>query len=140
MELSDQVAVVTGSARGIGKTIAMTLSDAGAHLVISDVNEEAGKETVSEITALGRKAVWFAADVSKSEQAAQLIDKAQESHRVTVLDSCIGCEKCTGAFECPALYMDREKNMAVVDQDRCIGCGTCIPVCPVNAIVQEEAP
>jgi 3-oxoacyl-[acyl-carrier protein] reductase len=78
MELSDQVAVVTGSARGIGKTIAMTLSDAGAHLVISDVNEEAGKETVSEITALGRKAVWFAADVSKSEQAAQLIDKAQE--------------------------------------------------------------
>ena len=68
------------------------------------------------------------------------VRKAQKSHRVTVLDSCIGCEKCTGAFECPALCMDREKNMAVVDQDRCIGCGTCIPVCPVNAIVQEEAP
>jgi len=86
MELADQVAVVTGSARGIGKTIAMTLSDAGAHLVISDVNEEAGKETVNEITALGRKAVWFAADVSKSEQAARLIDKAQEVYgRIDVL-------------------------------------------------------
>lgn len=68
------------------------------------------------------------------------VRKAQESHRVTILDKCIGCEKCTGAFECPALFMDREKKVAVVDQDRCIGCGTCIPVCPVNAIVREETP
>ena len=79
MELSDQVAIVTGSARGIGKTIAITLSEAGAHLVISDVNEEAGLKTVNEITGQGRKAVWVAADVSKSDQALHLIDKAQET-------------------------------------------------------------
>ncbi|MCW9050561.1 MAG: indolepyruvate ferredoxin oxidoreductase subunit alpha [Deltaproteobacteria bacterium] len=68
------------------------------------------------------------------------VRKTQDSHLVTILDSCIGCEKCTGAFECPALYMDRENHVAVVDQDRCIGCGTCIPVCPVNAIVRETKP
>jgi len=86
MELSDQVAVVTGSARGIGKTIAMTLAGEGAHLVISDVNEEAGKETVKEIIALGRKAIWVAADVSKYSEAAQLIDKTQETFgRIDIL-------------------------------------------------------
>lgn len=66
------------------------------------------------------------------------VRKSQPSNMVTILDTCIGCEKCTGAFECPALTMDRENNVAVVDQDRCIGCGTCIPVCPVNAIVEEK--
>ncbi len=66
------------------------------------------------------------------------VRKAQPSNLVTILDNCIGCEKCTGAFECPALSMDRENNVAVVDQDRCIGCGTCIQVCPVNAIVEEN--
>lgn len=66
------------------------------------------------------------------------VRKSQPSNKVTILDHCIGCEQCTGAFECPALSMDREKNVAVVDQDRCIGCGTCIPVCPVDAIVPEQ--
>ena len=46
--------------------------------------------------------------------------------------------KCTNAFECPALIFDEENKAALVDQDRCIGCGTCIPVCPVAAIVKEE--
>jgi indolepyruvate ferredoxin oxidoreductase alpha subunit len=68
------------------------------------------------------------------------VRKSQPSAVITILDTCIGCEKCTGAFECPALSMDRENNVAVVDQDRCIGCGTCIPVCPVNAIVAEKRP
>jgi len=64
--------------------------------------------------------------------------KTQESFKVTIQENCIGCEKCTSAFECPALSMDRDRNIAVVDQDRCVGCGTCIPVCPVAAIIKEE--
>ena len=67
-----------------------------------------------------------------------VVRKSQESFTVTIQDNCIGCEKCTSAFECPALTMDRVRNIAVVDQDRCIGCGTCIPVCPVTAISKEK--
>jgi len=66
------------------------------------------------------------------------VRKNQEASRITILDRCIGCGKCVGAFECPALSMDKENKIAVVDQDRCIGCGCCIPVCPVAAIVKEE--
>ncbi|MEE9118815.1 MAG: SDR family NAD(P)-dependent oxidoreductase, partial [Calditrichia bacterium] len=78
MELADQVAVVTGSARGIGKTIAIILAEAGANIVISDLNVEAGKETVEEIKVMGREAAWIEADVSKSDRANLLIETTQE--------------------------------------------------------------
>lgn len=78
MDLLDQVAVVTGSARGIGKTIAISLAEAGANVVISDLNVEAGKETVEEIKAMGRKSIWVKADVSQTADAESLIDKTQE--------------------------------------------------------------
>ncbi len=66
------------------------------------------------------------------------VRKGQESSPIAILDTCIACGKCVGAFECPALSMDKEKKIAVVDHDRCIGCSCCIPVCPVNAIVKKE--
>ena len=86
MELAEHVAIITGSARGIGKTIALTLADAGANIIISDLNVEAGKETVKEIETKGRKAIWIEADVSKNDQAVQLIEKAHEKFgRIDIL-------------------------------------------------------
>lgn len=67
------------------------------------------------------------------------VRQAQPGTKVQILAHCTGCGRCTGAFECPALAMDRERKIAVVDVDRCIGCGCCIPVCPVAAIVPREA-
>ena len=78
MELAGQIAVITGSARGIGKTIAISLAEAGANIVISDLNVEEGKATVGEIEAMGREAIWVQADVSKSNQANQLIESTLE--------------------------------------------------------------
>ena len=66
------------------------------------------------------------------------VRNTQRRALVRITTDCIGCELCTGAFECPALYMDRDQGIAVVDRDRCIGCGTCIPVCPVAAIIEEQ--
>jgi len=73
MELKDKAAIVTGSARGIGKMIALELAAAGAHIVISDVVEEEGLKVVQEILNLGHEAIWVKADVSKSADAAHLI-------------------------------------------------------------------
>jgi len=66
------------------------------------------------------------------------VRKAQDAAIITIGANCVGCRKCVEAFECPALFMDNASNLAVVDSDRCIGCGTCIPVCPVAAISREE--
>jgi len=76
MELKGKSAVVTGSARGIGREIALMLARAGADLVISDLNEEAGLEVVEEISGLGRQAIWIKSDVSKFSEAEKLIQNA----------------------------------------------------------------
>jgi len=73
MDLKDKVAVVTGAARGIGKEIAMQLAREGARLVVSDVIESDGIATAREISALGNDAIFIKADVSKSDDAENLI-------------------------------------------------------------------
>lgn len=86
MELLDQVAVVTGAARGIGKMIAMELAAHGANIVVSDVIEEDGQKTASEIEAKGRKALFLKADVSKSADAEKLItDSLEKMGRIDIL-------------------------------------------------------
>lgn len=65
------------------------------------------------------------------------VRKAQQCWRVTVASGCISCRRCVDAFECPALFMDEATGKAVVNQDRCVGCGTCVPVCPVAVIIKE---
>lgn len=66
------------------------------------------------------------------------VRKSQERFLVTVNAACIACRKCVEQFECPALLMDADTGKARVDQDRCVGCGTCIPVCPVDALIKEK--
>ncbi len=61
----------------------------------------------------------------------------QERFRMRISEDCVGCRRCVDKFECPALLMEEATGRAVIDGDRCVGCGTCIPVCPVQAIGKE---
>jgi 3-oxoacyl-[acyl-carrier protein] reductase len=72
--LDDKVAVVTGAASGIGRATAVTLSDAGARLVLADVDEEGLKQTA---TMVGEAAV-VPTDVSKKADVDALVDRAVE--------------------------------------------------------------
>lgn len=61
--------------------------------------------------------------------------------KVVVSANCIGCETCVDDFECPAISMidmGAKTKKALIDQDRCIGCGNCIAVCPIEAIEKSE--
>ena len=72
MDISNKVAIVTGSARGIGQAIALKLAEVGATVVVSDI---ANAEPVAEeIKALGRQSLAVPADVSSSEDVAGLVD------------------------------------------------------------------
>lgn len=75
----NKVAIVTGSARGIGKAIALKLAGDGYNVVISDILEEAAKETAKEIEALGVKSLVVVADVSKAEDAQKLINETVQA-------------------------------------------------------------
>jgi len=76
--LDKRVAIVTGSAQGIGRAIALTLAKAGADLVVSDMNADGIISTAGEIEALGRKAAAIKCNVSDSSEVAELVKKAQE--------------------------------------------------------------
>ncbi len=88
LDLTGQVALVTGSRRGLGKAIAMRLAEAGADIVINDIaaGQEEAETTAAEIRALGRRAVAVCADVSKSEEATEMIERAwTEMGKVDIL-------------------------------------------------------
>lgn len=85
-DLKGQVAVVTGSARGIGKAIALKLAGAGADVVISDVLEDEAAATAGEIKTLGVRSMVHLADVSKTEDAEGLMSAAaKELGRLDIL-------------------------------------------------------
>lgn len=75
INLSGKAAVVTGSARGIGKAIAHKLATLGADIVISDINAEQAQAAAAELASqTGRKVIAQAGDISKAEDAEALVD------------------------------------------------------------------
>jgi 3-oxoacyl-[acyl-carrier protein] reductase len=66
-DLSGRVAIVTGAARGIGRAGARVLGDAGAHVVVADVLDDAAKSTVESLTAEGLSCEFGHLDVSDKE-------------------------------------------------------------------------
>ncbi len=57
---------------------------------------------------------------------------------VEITDDCNACMYCIDFFECPALYLNKEKDIVEIDRTFCIDCGVCIAVCPRKAIVPAE--
>ncbi|UCB43408.1 MAG: beta-ketoacyl-ACP reductase, partial [Dehalococcoidales bacterium] len=81
MDLSDRVAIVTGSGRGIGRAIALRLSETGASVIVNDVGDMAPAEEVAEeIRRLGQNSLVVAADVTKSADVASLVDTVVEKY------------------------------------------------------------
>jgi len=66
-DLNDKVALVTGSARGLGQAIALKLAEAGADLALCDLNAEWLEETAAKVKALGRRAECYSVNVAEGE-------------------------------------------------------------------------
>lgn len=78
-QLKDKNAIVTGSARGIGKAIAVKLAENGANVVIVDVNIEAAEETAKEIEALGVKSMAMKVNVVNYNEVEEMVAKTKEA-------------------------------------------------------------
>ncbi len=76
--LADQTAIVTASARGLGRSIAVALAAAGADVALGLRDINSGKELVAEIEALGRHALPLQMDVAKLDQISRAIETAAD--------------------------------------------------------------
>src|ERR1041385_4001344 len=63
MRLQDKVALITGAGSGIGRESALLFAQEGAKIVVVDINDDGGKETVSQVEAAGGEAIYVHADV-----------------------------------------------------------------------------
>lgn len=80
MRLEDRVALITGAGSGIGRETARLFAREGAAVVVVDVNDEAGRDTVASIEADGGRAIFVHADVASPEQSAAMIAASESTY------------------------------------------------------------
>lgn len=78
--MKNKTVIITGAASGIGKATAELFAKQGAQVVLSDIQEEAGKATTESIIAAGGKAIFFKTDVSKPEEMEALVNFAIKAY------------------------------------------------------------
>ncbi|MBI2853926.1 MAG: glucose 1-dehydrogenase [Chloroflexi bacterium] len=72
-KLDGKVALITGSGRGLGKEIALTMAREGAEIIIDDIIPGDIEKTTKEIEGLGRRAMGIAADVSRKGEVQDMV-------------------------------------------------------------------
>ena len=73
MEPNGKVALITGAGSGIGRATALLLAEKGASVVVADVNESGGNETVEAVKAAGSEAAFVRADVTSRDDVAAMV-------------------------------------------------------------------
>ncbi len=77
MRLANKVAIITGAGSGIGRASAYLFAKEGAKLVVADINDAGGKETVANIKADGGEAIFVHTDVSVASELENLVKAAK---------------------------------------------------------------
>ncbi len=72
--LRDRIAIVTGAGQGIGRSVARTLAENGAHLVVNDLDESNAESTAEELRSSFTRAFHFQADVTDAPGVQAMVD------------------------------------------------------------------
>lgn len=100
MFLNDRVAIVTGGATGIGRAIGLKMAEQGAHILVSDINEEAAKKTAADIEAVGAQAAVQVTNVVDPEATEAMAAAAMEHFgKIDILVNNAGVAGAPGWYE-----------------------------------------
>ena len=78
MHLKDQVALVTGSGRGIGQAIALALAEHGGNVVVNDVVEESAEQVAAQIEEMGVAGMPVVADITSEDEVREMVTAVME--------------------------------------------------------------
>ncbi len=110
--LEGKVAIVTGARRGMGRTHCLALADAGARVVVSDIDKNDCEKVVSEIRERGGEAIAVECDISKKEEVDAMVKKAREEYEgVDILVNNAGIVNFKNFFELAEEDWDRVINI-----------------------------
>ena len=111
LRLDDRVAVVVGGTSGIGRTLALGLAEAGAHVVASGRRTDRVESVAGEIAAMGRRTLRLPCDVADRSSLLRLRDLVlRDLGRVDILVNCAGRTRRT-----PTLEVSEEEWNAILD-------------------------
>ncbi len=108
-----KIVLITGAGSGIGRATALAFAARGAAVVVADVNETGGQETVALVISAGGKALFIGADVSKPDEVEALV--GETVRRFGRLDIAVNNAGIGGAWARTADYplADWERVLAV---------------------------
>lgn len=78
--MQDKVGIITAAGSGIGRESALAFAEEGAKVVISDINEEAGNETVRLVKEKGGDAIFIKCNVAEEQDLIDLVNKTVEHY------------------------------------------------------------
>ncbi|MDT8858916.1 SDR family oxidoreductase [Alkalihalobacillus sp. MEB130] len=111
MLLKNRVAIVTGASRGIGRSIALTLANNGASLIINGTNLDLLDEVAEEVSSLGHQCFIHSGDVTDPETATKVVEKAIDQFgKIDILVNNAGINKRSSTLD-----MDLESWQQVMD-------------------------
>lgn len=114
MRLREKVALITGAGSGIGQSTALLFAQEGAKVIVNDVSEPQGTETVEEIRRQGGDALFVRADVTNSAEVEAMVETAL-SHcgRIDVLFNNAGISGVGAVHETSEELWDRVVNVNI---------------------------
>jgi NAD(P)-dependent dehydrogenase (short-subunit alcohol dehydrogenase family) len=104
--LTGKVALITGAGSGIGREAALLFASEGAAVVVAEMNEVPGKETVAAVWAAGGRALYVKADVSRAAEAEEMVAAAERTYG-----------KLDVAFNNAGIFPDADGSVVSTDEE-----------------------